>query len=311
VDVVARIVRDAGVPDLLEILGERLAPTDLQSLLLEVARRRAARVSTADLLSAYERDRFTRPAVVDAAAVATFEQLAWSLLPDGYEAVELSPVCPLGANSAVATVDQNWVVTTMRGSEVVADSTNVLALECALRRRTLRRDPDRRSEPVYLAASHRLLRAQRFSGPGMWAHFRVLGLVAGGRDRGSFAFEAEALVQQIGYLIEVVGQGRPDWRLDVAVTDLASRTPWLQSDLLEPLAARWPDVTFRMDPERTSGRGYYVDACYKLFAFDSAGQRIELADGGCTTWTRRLISDAKERLVISGLGVDRILWSAA
>jgi len=145
----------------------------------------------------------------------------------------------------------------------------------------------------------------------VWAHFRVLGLVAAGRDRGSFAFEAEALAKQIGYLIELVARSRPDWRLDIALTDLASRTPWLWSDLLDPLAARSPDVTFRMDPERTSGRGYYVDACYKLFAIDAAGQRIELADGGCTTWTRRLISDAKERLVISGLGFERLLWSAA
>ncbi len=161
--------------------------------------------------------------------------------------------------------------------------------------------------PVCLAASHRLLRAQQFSGPGMWAHFRVLGLVAGGRDRGSFGFESEALAEQIGFLLAVVRQARPDWRLDVAITDLASRTPWLRSDLLDPLVASRPDVAFRMDPERTSGRGYYVDACYKLFARDGDGRQIELADGGCTTWTRLLMSDAKERLVISGLGVDRLL----
>jgi hypothetical protein len=34
----ARIVRESGVPDLLRVLVDRLAPTDLQSLLLEVAR---------------------------------------------------------------------------------------------------------------------------------------------------------------------------------------------------------------------------------------------------------------------------------
>jgi hypothetical protein len=306
-DPVERIVRDAGVPDLLEILGERMAPTDLQSLMLEVARRRAAAVSPPEVLGAYERDRFSRPAVVDGAAVAAFEHLAWSLLPAGYDAVELSPVCPLGTNSALATVDQNRVVSTVRGTEVVSDSTNVLALECAVRRRALRRSPLGRTQPVCLASSHRLLRAQRFSGPGTWAHFRVFGLVAGGRDRGSFRFESGALIEQIGFLVGLVSRVRPDWRLDVAVTDLASRTPWLQTDLLDPLAARWPDATFRMDPERTSGRGYYVDACYKFFAVDESGRQIELADGGCTTWTRALISDAKERLVISGLGVERLL----
>jgi hypothetical protein len=62
-----------------------------------------------------------------------------------------------------------------------------------------------------------------------------------------------------------------------------------------------------MDPARTSGRGYYVDACYKLFVTGSARTRLELADGGCTTWTRQLLSDQKERLVIGGIGVDRLL----
>ena len=39
--IIARILREAGVPELLEVLAERLSPTDLQSLLLEVYRRRA------------------------------------------------------------------------------------------------------------------------------------------------------------------------------------------------------------------------------------------------------------------------------
>jgi hypothetical protein len=188
----------------------------------------------------------------------------------------------------------------------VSDSTNVLALECAVRRRELRRSPLGRTQRVCLAASHRLLRAQRFTEPGTWAHFRLIGFVAAGRDRGSFGFENEALAEHIGYLMTLVGRTRPGWHIDVAVTDLASRTPWLQSDLLDPLAARWPDATFRMDPQRASGRGYYVDACYKVFAVDESGRQIELADGGCTTWTRALISDAKERLVIGGLGIDRL-----
>jgi len=105
-----RIVSDSGVPDLVEVLAERLAPTDLQSLMMEVYRRRSARVSPPELLERYGADRFSRPATTAPAAVAAFEQLAWSLLPEGYEAVELSPLCPLGTNSAMATVDQNKVV---------------------------------------------------------------------------------------------------------------------------------------------------------------------------------------------------------
>ena len=91
-----RIVRQSGVPDLVEVLAERLAPTDLQSLMMEVYRRRSAVVSPPELLERFSTDRFSRPASTAPAAVAAFEQLAWSLLPEGYEAVELSPLCPWG-----------------------------------------------------------------------------------------------------------------------------------------------------------------------------------------------------------------------
>jgi len=107
--IIARIQREAGVPDLVDVLADRLDPTDVQSLLLKVYRRRAAKVSAGQLLGQYERDRFVRPSTLAPALLTDVDRLAWSLLPDSYEAIELSPVCPLGANAAIATVDQNKV----------------------------------------------------------------------------------------------------------------------------------------------------------------------------------------------------------
>jgi hypothetical protein len=300
-------VREAGVPELVEILAERMAPTDLQSLMLEVYRRRTARISAPELLAGYGQNRFARPATLDPTALAWFEQQVWSLLPSGYQGLELSPVCPIGTNSVVATVDQNKIISTARNTEVVSDSTNVLALECAVRRRSLLRLGPSRFQPVRLAASHRLVRAQEFGGPLEWSHFRIVGLAAAGRDEGAFAFEAGTFQDQIGYFIALLGAIRPEWRSEVATTDLADHSEILHRAVLGPLQARFPDTTFRMDPDRASGRGYYVDACYKLFAIDASGARLELADGGCTTWTRQMLSDQKERLVIGGMGVERIL----
>jgi len=48
--IVERIEREAGVPGLVALLAERLTPTDLQSLLLEVYRLRCSRRQPADLL---------------------------------------------------------------------------------------------------------------------------------------------------------------------------------------------------------------------------------------------------------------------
>ncbi len=62
--IVERIEREAGVPGLTSILAERLTPTDLQSLLLEVYRRRASHRQPADVLSEYQTNRFVVPSAV-------------------------------------------------------------------------------------------------------------------------------------------------------------------------------------------------------------------------------------------------------
>jgi hypothetical protein len=309
---IERIERTAGVTGLVEILAARLEPTDLQSLLLEVYRRLAMRVTPARLLDRYEKNRFVGPSVADARQFVEFDRLAWSLLPAGYAALELSPVCPLGTNSVIASVDQNKVVSTIRNTEVVADSTNVLALECASRRRELLRQGVRPKEPVLLASSHRLLRAQQFSGPRSFAHFRVLSLCAAGRDEGSFRFETTRLLEHLCFYLELLRalarQGGNLMRFRVAVTDLTNDTygAVLEERVLAPLAVAFPEARCHLAPERTSGRGYYRNVCFKLFAADEMGNEIEVGDGGMTDWTRALISDQKERFLISGVGVERL-----
>ena len=64
-------------------------------------------------------------------------------------------------------------------------------------------------------------------------------------------------------------------------------------------------MTVRRDPARTSGRGYYRDLCFKIHVGTATGS-IEIGDGGFTDWTRRLLAGPKERLLISGLGLDRL-----
>jgi hypothetical protein len=306
-----RLRREAGVPDLVEVLAERLAPSDLQSLLLEVYARLASKVRPAQLLQQHEQNRFVAPSPVDARLLTEVDRVAWALLPEGYLPIELSPLCPLGTNSAIATVSQNKVVSTTRNTEAVADSTNVLALESAARRRQQSRGKAERS-PVLLATSQRVTRAQVFQGARSWAHFRLLTLSAAGRDVGGFRFESAQLVEQIGFQISLLQElatgNRGYSSIRVAVTDFTSGRiqPQLETGVLAPLSARWPDVQVHLDPGRTAGRGYYDAACFKLFAREPSGEEIELGDGGTVDWTAKLLSNRKERLVISGLGVERL-----
>lgn len=284
---IARLEREAGLPGLTAALAERLGPTDLQSLLLEVHRRRAARRTPAEVLRDFARDRFVRPSAADGGRLLAWEAAARELLPPGFAMLELSPVTPLGTCSAVAGVSQDWSVATDRNTEVVSDVTNVLALECALRRRA------DRSQAVHLAAGQRVLRPQKFDAPGLSTHFHLLGLVSAGRQ------ELPFLLLHLDFhlrLLHRFGRGP----LTVELTDFRGRHDRLEREVAAPLRQRFPGVTVRFDPERAGGRGYYRDLCFRVNEGD-----LQLVDGGVVDWTARLLGDAKERLVISGVGSER------
>ncbi|MBN1934044.1 MAG: hypothetical protein JW934_05245 [Anaerolineae bacterium] len=309
----ARILNQAQIPDLLDALVERLTPTDLQSLLLEVYRRRTAGVTPAHLLRQYEQNRFVRPAQIDPRQQLAFDRLAYSLLPAGFQTIELSPVCPLGTNSAVATVDQNKIVTTIRNTEVCADSTNVLALECALRRRELGRSQERRNDPVKLCASQRVIRAQVFDGPASFAHFRLLSLCTAGRDRGSYRFEADALKEQIGFYLDLIQvcqqKGFAIGQVRGIVTAFDEiRVEALSSEVITPLAAQYEGVAITLDADDTNKQGYYCSARFQIRISDMDGNDYLIVDGGFTDWTQQLLSNHKERLLISGMGSERFLF---
>jgi hypothetical protein len=305
-----RIARQIGAGDLATALAERLSGADLQSLLLAVYRRRAARRTPAAVLAQYARDRFTAPSAVSPRAFVEFDRRAFALAAPAYEALELAPVAPLGTCAALGPVDQNKVVTTIHNTEVLSDSTNALALEAALRRRAARAR-GAAAGPVRLCASHRLLRAQPFKAPAR-AHFRLFALCTAGRAAGVDGFELAALTEHLGFYLDLLDALAPlGYRLDqprLAVTDLSGGPlgAAIAAQVFPALAARRPTATLEFDPDRTSGRGYYTRACFHVYARDRAGAEIELGDGGFTDWTARLLSDQRERLLISALASERI-----
>ena len=279
-----------------EALTRDLPPTDLQTLLIAVARARADQTTPADVMRRWQHDRFVRPAACDPRRVAAVEARLWQLLPAEFTGIELSPVTPLGTCTAVAPVSQNRIVATVRNTEVVSDSTNTLAVEAATRR----------SQPkdgrVDVAACHRQLRAQVF-GPGAAAHFRLFALVSSARDSGSGHTEASMLTRHLAY-----------W-LDVLVNLLPHRQPHIELSVFDHpvLAGRLTDTVrpgladraaFLVDkPDRTHGRGYYTGFALRITADHG---ETELGDGGLTTWTAQLTHDAKERCLVSCIATERL-----
>jgi hypothetical protein len=282
---------------LLELLSERLSGADLTTLLLEVYRRRALETTSADVLRRYRTDRFVAPSDIPALSLRRAEDALIAALPPSFELLTLAPVTPLATHSSVAAVDPRKVIATIRSSEVAADPTNALALEAAARRSALLADVPRSATPVHLAASQRVVRAQKFAGSGFSAHFQLFGLVSAGRDVGGLGFERDALTTHLRFAAEAVGAGA---EIRLTLLDPAFETV---VDHVTAALAEVVGVRVVLDPDRESGRGYYSGLCFKVHAGDDG----EVGDGGFTDWTARLLGNGKERLLISGYGVDRLV----
>ncbi|NIK55637.1 hypothetical protein [Kribbella shirazensis] len=269
-----------------DALVNGLSQSELQSVLLDVTRERAAKVKPSRLLQRWKQDRFVWPSTVDPRELVKTQQRLWELLPEKFAGVQLSPVAPLGTCSAVATINQHQVVSTIRGTEVASDPTNELAIEAAVRRRA---GQDR----VHLATCQRVVRAQPFDAPGLTAHFELFALVSSARDTGSCRTEAELLIDHLSFWQAVLGE-----KADLTFTAFQESA---LRDRIEDTVRPALGVAFTEDTERTKSANYYAGTALGI-GVNGEG----LGDGGFTTWTADLLGDAKERCLTSCISTERL-----
>ena len=265
--------------------------SELWSLLLSVIEERAAQRSTAALRHQWDDDRFVQPAYVDQ---RTLNALDSHLLAAAhqFEAIELSPLAPLGVCSGVALTSQNRTVATTRGSEVVSDPTNVLALESA---RRLMKDP---TGTIRFATSHRCVRAQPVPNvPGFAAHFRMFCLTTAGHERKDQAFVTDALLEHIRTHLQAMD------RLEQHGYAFAGRNIRLLATAEREHLARRVADSLDLPVEITPlEHGYYDGLRFMIHATSTAGDGIPFVDGGAFDWLRRLASNDKLVFVASGMG---------
>jgi hypothetical protein len=277
-------------------LASRLSGSQLQSLLLEVMRQRAVTRTPAQVLSQYEADRFCTPAAADARMSLAIDAELFAAAAE-FEAIELSPVAPLGACSTIALTDQNRVLSALRTSEVVADPTNVLALECARRLRK------RWNSPVHLATSQRVLRAQPVPAlPGYAPHFRLFTLASGGCEREDHAFTVDSLVHHVRAGLQALdrlerhGYAFGNRRLELLANAQRSEIGDRIAQQIGALAVRQP----LEHPYYTGGLRY------TLWATPADGPEMPLADGGVFDWLSKLTSNRRAVFIASGIGTQLI-----
>lgn len=291
------IIQKYGLEALLETL-DTMEPSKVQSVMMEIAARLAHRNDAGQLLEKYAQNRFVQAGRVPPQKLLELEARAFALLPAGFEALTLSPLAPLGCVSAFGQVNQDKVVSACRGTEVIADATNVLALECALRRK--KAGPE---ETVHLCASHRNTRAQQYTNPNARAHFLMFSLCSAGRVDGAEHFVPDTLRLHIRYhealLRAVFGEKEP--LLLRFTTGDAPQALRLAEEIGAGWAAR-PAV--RVEYQAQDGNSGYYDGFRFQLALLRGDSPAFLADGGLNDWTAQLLRNRKERLITSGMPLE-------
>jgi hypothetical protein len=279
-----------------ERLASELTGSELGSVLLEVMQRRAAARTPAEVLAQYQRDMLCRPAAIDPRVSLEVDRQLFAAA-DRFEAIELSPVAPLAACSSVAATGQNRVLSALRATEVVADPTNVLALECALRLRG-------GAAAVDLATSQRVIRAQPVPRlPGYASHFRIFVLASAGLETRDHGTTHDALERHIRTMLaalerlEAHGFGFGARRVDLLATP--ERTA-----LADRLAAALAGVAVERKPLE---HAYYSAGLrYQIWVTASDGTVLPLVDGGAFDWLTRLAANRRAVYVASGAGAQLI-----
>jgi hypothetical protein len=282
-----------------EQLATGLAGSDLHSVLLDVMQHRARSRTPADVLAQYLRDGFCTPAAID---LRTSHDVDGHLLgaADAFEALDLSPVAPLGVCSAIAQTGQNRVLSALRMTEVVSDPTNVLALECA---RRLRADWE---TPVQLATSQRVLRAQPVPKlPGHGQHFRIFVLASGGREAKDHAFTVQACALQIRTMLVALDRLEQN-----GYTFGARRVEILTTPARQAVGDRIGELLNVAVVRRALDHAYYSAGLrYQIWVTAPDGAGIPLVDGGAFDWLARLAANRRAVYIASGTGSQLIAWS--
>lgn len=209
----------------------------------------------------------------------------------------------------MAPISQDWVLTTIRNLEVVADPTNILALECALQRQRISKGEPNSSKPAHLACSHRVIRTQRYRNPSAVQHFRVFSLCSARRNTQTCRFDIEAVVQHTWfYAKSLTAFLGPDIPLRATITQPSkdSHVEALFKPLLENLRKEYANLDIGLEKVQARKTEYYRELRFQICATPRGRTEIELVDGGDSDWVHKLLDNAKERLVTRGIGSERV-----
>lgn len=296
--IIGNVLKKVGNENLINEITSRLSQSEITTFLLALSKELANKNTPADILGRYESNRFVKPSELNPIKVKQVELLMLEMAEaSGFSPVLLSPAGLLGSCSVIAKVDQNNVISATRGLELIADSTNMLAIYLAsgIKNRAI----DNSKTPVHLSATCRVTRGQMFQGTAFVPHFSLFTLVSSGKDTGSYGFEKGAIVRHMDFYTDYFGEKLGhELRMSLNIRNgYTDKTGFIER-IHHHLRERYPHIDITVNREENDN-SYYQGINFKLSISD-----IEIVDGGFVDWTQKLLGNKKERLLISGAGVD-------
>ncbi|MDJ0633163.1 MAG: hypothetical protein QNJ34_08240 [Xenococcaceae cyanobacterium MO_188.B29] len=297
--IIQKLEQKIGIPGLVDRIAVNLSGSELNTFLLDLFSKKTKQITPPVLLQQYRQNRFSSPASIDPIKYKE-DEIFWlkSGESKGFKPLLLSPLIPLGSSSVVGYVDQNNVISALRGSEVVSDATNALALKIASEI-----GKEQKVAVKQYCATHRYVRGQNYKNTAFSAHFGAFCLVSGGIDRSNHSFEVELAKTHISFYLDMLLSffAKENLSLEVYLAD-NSNTISKQIEEAIRLICQSLQVELRAkDP----ANNYYQILQFKIFLSYKNGQ-IDLADGGFVDWTQKMLANNKQRLFISGVGLEII-----
>lgn len=302
-----RILRKLDQADLINLLVDRISSSDLNSLLLKVFSEKTKTSSPNDLLKRYKNNRFVHPADVDVLLLKRMELDVLDIASKhSFSPIQLSPVAPLGCASVLGTVDQNKAISALRGTEVVSDATNLLALHISNLLKTIDSN-DKRDNFIRFCTTHRHVRAQYFGdAPGMLPHFHLFCMVTSGLDEGSYSFEKQSLWEHIKVYQSIF---KTLFGSDIEII-LSERSGYNDSaGLVSRIIKHGNELSMNVSVstgEPNMENQYYKGLQFTLKTVIGESEYF-IGDGGFVDWTKNMLGSRKERLLISAIGLDRLI----
>jgi len=299
-----RILAQLGDKELIEKLLA-LPKSDFNSLLLKVFQLQAQNTTPIEMLKAFQANRFSIPSDLVPVAYHTLETEFLSLAQNmDIKPVLLSPSAPFASCSAFGCVDQNNVVSAARGIEILSDPTNMLTIIMADELKNKKAD---NKTHLHYCTTARVLRAQKFPDiKGYYSHFGIFCIVSSGKDGGSYSCEKELFLKQLLFYKKILLE-KYNANLSIILSKRRGYADYngFFDKMAEVVKAELIDVpiSFVFEDEDNN---YYKGINFNII-MEKDGQKIEIGDGGFVDWVQKMTNNKKERCLISGIGLDRLL----